>query len=176
MRRRSCEGRASPKPRRCWMPRRKCRNAEPKEQLPRRAVRPRFLAPDAASTWCWCSSRLRRASPSAFRWESCAARCEHCASSFSARSACIQTIPSLALLAFLIALLGTIGTVPALIALFLYALLPIVRNTHAGLEAIGAGMRQAALALGLGAARAAAAHRAAARACPPSSPASRPPR
>jgi osmoprotectant transport system permease protein len=61
----------------------------------------------------------------------------------------IQTIPSIALFAFLIALLGTIGTVPALIALFLYALLPIVRNTHAGLEAIGRGMRQAALALGL---------------------------
>ena len=61
----------------------------------------------------------------------------------------IQTIPSLALFAFLIALLGAIGTVPAVIALFLYALLPIVRNTHAGLEAIGRGMRQAALALGL---------------------------
>jgi osmoprotectant transport system permease protein len=61
----------------------------------------------------------------------------------------IQTIPSLALFAFLIALLGTIGTVPALIALFLYALLPIVRNTYTGLEAIGRGMRQAALALGL---------------------------
>jgi osmoprotectant transport system permease protein len=61
----------------------------------------------------------------------------------------IQTIPALALFAFLIALLGAIGTVPALIALFLYALLPIVRNTYAGLEAIGKGMRQAALALGL---------------------------
>jgi osmoprotectant transport system permease protein len=61
----------------------------------------------------------------------------------------VQTIPSLALLAFLIALLGTIGTVPALLALFLYALLPIVRNTHAGLEGIGKGMRQAPLALGL---------------------------
>ena len=61
----------------------------------------------------------------------------------------IQTIPSLALFAFLIALLGTIGTVPALIALFLYALLPIVRNTYTGLEAISKGMRQAALALGL---------------------------
>ena len=61
----------------------------------------------------------------------------------------IQTIPSLALLAFLIALLGMIGTVPALLALFLYALLPIVRNTHAGIEAIGKGMRQASLALGL---------------------------
>jgi osmoprotectant transport system permease protein len=63
----------------------------------------------------------------------------------------IQTIPSLALLAFLIALTGTIGTWPALIALFLYALLPIVRNTCAGLVGISRGMRQAALALGLAA-------------------------
>jgi len=63
----------------------------------------------------------------------------------------IQTVPSLALLAFLIAALGQIGTVPALVALFLYALLPIVRNTHTGLEAIRPGMRQAALALGLSA-------------------------
>src|SRR6185436_18491652 len=61
----------------------------------------------------------------------------------------IQTIPSLALFAFLIALVGTIGVVPALIALFLYALLPIVRGTHTGLDAIGKGMRQASLALGL---------------------------
>jgi len=61
----------------------------------------------------------------------------------------IQTVPALALFAFLIALLGAIGTVPALIALFLYALLPIVRGAHAGLEAVGKGMRQAALALGL---------------------------
>ena len=63
----------------------------------------------------------------------------------------IQTVPALALLAFLIAALGRIGTVPALIALFLYALLPIVRNTHSGLEGIRPGMRQAALALGLSA-------------------------
>ena len=61
----------------------------------------------------------------------------------------IQTIPSLALFAFLIALMGTIGTAPALIALFLYALLPIVRNTCTGLDAVSKGMRQAALALGL---------------------------
>ncbi len=61
----------------------------------------------------------------------------------------IQTIPSLALFAFLIALVGTIGAVPALIALFLYALLPIVRNTHAGLTGISRGMRLAAMALGL---------------------------
>jgi len=61
----------------------------------------------------------------------------------------IQTVPALALLAFLIAALGRIGTAPALIALFLYALLPIVRNTHAGLAGIRPGMREAALALGL---------------------------
>jgi len=61
----------------------------------------------------------------------------------------IQTVPALALLAFLIAGLGRIGTVPALVALFLYALLPIVRNTHAGLAGIRTGMREAALALGL---------------------------
>jgi osmoprotectant transport system permease protein len=61
----------------------------------------------------------------------------------------VQTIPSLALFAFLIAAVGTIGTLPALIALFLYALLPIVRSTHAGITGIGHGMRQAAMALGL---------------------------
>ncbi len=61
----------------------------------------------------------------------------------------LQTIPSLALLAFLIALVGAIGTVPAVIALFLYALLPIVRNTHAGLQGVPAGLSQAATALGL---------------------------
>ncbi|HWH80965.1 MAG TPA: glycine betaine ABC transporter substrate-binding protein [Burkholderiaceae bacterium] len=61
----------------------------------------------------------------------------------------LQTVPSLALLAFLIALLGSIGLVPALIALFLYALLPIVRNTHAGLQGVPEGLAQAALSLGL---------------------------
>jgi osmoprotectant transport system permease protein len=61
----------------------------------------------------------------------------------------VQTVPSLALLAFLIALVGTIGFVPALLALSVYALLPIVRNTHAGLASLPAGMRQSALALGL---------------------------
>lgn len=46
-----------------------------------------------------------------------------------------QTIPSLALLAILIPLLG-IGVVPALVALFVYSLLPIVRNTYVGLTTI----------------------------------------
>lgn len=61
----------------------------------------------------------------------------------------LQTLPSLALLAFLIVLVGRIGFLPALLALFVYALLPIVRNTHAGLQAVPAGLPQAALALGL---------------------------
>ena len=63
----------------------------------------------------------------------------------------IQTIPSLALFAFLIALTGAIGTWPALVALFLYALLPIVRNTHTGLGGVTPGMRDAARALSLSA-------------------------
>lgn len=61
----------------------------------------------------------------------------------------LQTLPSLALLAFLIALLGRIGFLPALLALFVYALLPIVRNTHAGLAGVPVGLTQAAQALGL---------------------------
>ena len=61
----------------------------------------------------------------------------------------LQTVPSLALLAILISLLGTIGTVPAMVALFVYALLPVVRNTCSGILAVPAGMRMAALALGL---------------------------
>lgn len=61
----------------------------------------------------------------------------------------IQTVPSLALLAFLIPLFRQIGTVPALVALFLYSLLPIVRNTYTGLTDISPSLRESALALGL---------------------------
>jgi len=61
----------------------------------------------------------------------------------------IQTIPSLALLAALIPLTGRIGALPAFIALSLYALLPIVRNTHAALTQVTLGMRQAAQSLGM---------------------------
>lgn len=45
----------------------------------------------------------------------------------------LQTIPSIALLAFMIPLLG-IGVVPAIVALFLYSLFPIVRNTYTGIR------------------------------------------
>jgi osmoprotectant transport system permease protein len=61
----------------------------------------------------------------------------------------VQTIPALALLAFLIPLTGRIGAIPAFIALALYALLPIVRNTHAAMTQIGRGVKQAAQSLGL---------------------------
>jgi osmoprotectant transport system permease protein len=60
-----------------------------------------------------------------------------------------QTIPSLALLAFLITLTGTIGVLPALVALVLYGLLPIVRNTASGLADIAPSLRESAAALGL---------------------------
>src|SRR5204863_2652599 len=61
----------------------------------------------------------------------------------------LQTVPSLALLAFLIALVGGIGLLPAVLALFLYALLPIVRNTHAGLATVSRGLADAASSLGM---------------------------
>jgi osmoprotectant transport system permease protein len=60
----------------------------------------------------------------------------------------LQTIPSIALLALMIPLLG-IGPAPAMAALFLYSLLPIVRNTHAGLRNIPLSLRESAEALGL---------------------------
>ncbi len=60
----------------------------------------------------------------------------------------IQTIPSLALLALLVPQLG-IGIQTAIVALFLYSLLPIVRNTAAGLQGISPLLRESAEALGL---------------------------
>jgi osmoprotectant transport system permease protein len=60
----------------------------------------------------------------------------------------IQTIPSLALLVFLIPVLG-LGAPTAIVALFLYSLLPIVRNTVTGLHNIPASVRESAEALGL---------------------------
>ncbi|HLL00704.1 MAG TPA: glycine betaine ABC transporter substrate-binding protein [Myxococcaceae bacterium] len=60
----------------------------------------------------------------------------------------IQTVPSLALLVVMIPLLG-IGSWPAIVALFLYGLLPIVRNTAAGLTGIAEDVRESAEALGL---------------------------
>ncbi len=60
----------------------------------------------------------------------------------------LQTVPSLALLAVLIPVLG-IGVLPALAALFVYSLLPIVRNTYVGLTTIASPLSEAASAIGL---------------------------
>ncbi len=60
----------------------------------------------------------------------------------------LQTLPSLAVFVFMIPLFG-IGARPAIAALFLYSLLPIVRNTHAGLTSLPRELRQTAEAIGL---------------------------
>jgi ABC-type proline/glycine betaine transport system permease subunit len=60
----------------------------------------------------------------------------------------LQTLPALALLVFLIPWLG-IGYAPAVVALFLYSVLPILRNTHTGLADIPRDLRESAQALGL---------------------------
>jgi len=60
----------------------------------------------------------------------------------------IQTIPSLALLVFMIPLLG-IGAQPAICALFLYSLLPMIRNTYTGVRDIPPDLMESAEALGL---------------------------
>lgn len=62
----------------------------------------------------------------------------------------LQTVPSLALLAFLIAVPGLgLGTASAIVALVLYAVLPILRNTHTGLSSVDPELIEAARGLGL---------------------------
>jgi osmoprotectant transport system permease protein len=60
----------------------------------------------------------------------------------------LQTIPSIALLGFMIPLLG-IGTLPAIFALFLYALLPIIRNTYTGIRGVDQSITESARAMGM---------------------------
>ena len=60
----------------------------------------------------------------------------------------LQTVPSIALLGFLIPLLG-IGAGPALMALFLYALLPIIRNTYVGITEVNPTLTEAARGMGM---------------------------
>ncbi len=60
----------------------------------------------------------------------------------------LQTIPSIALLAFMIPLFG-IGTIPAIVALFLYALLPILRNTATALFSVDPLLKKVSVGMGL---------------------------
>jgi len=61
-----------------------------------------------------------------------------------------QTIPSIAMLAIMVALLGgTIGYRPAFIALLIYSMLPILRNTLTGVEGVDPSLKEAALGVGM---------------------------
>jgi osmoprotectant transport system permease protein len=63
----------------------------------------------------------------------------------------VQTVPSLALFGFLlpVPLLGGLGSRPAIVALALYALLPIIRNTYAGIAGVDPAVREAARGMGM---------------------------
>ncbi|MBK4730505.1 ABC transporter permease [Oxynema sp. CENA135] len=63
----------------------------------------------------------------------------------------VQTIPSLAMFGFLISvpLLGGIGKVPAMVALMLYSLLPIIRNTYTGITNVDPAVREAGRGMGM---------------------------
>jgi osmoprotectant transport system permease protein len=60
----------------------------------------------------------------------------------------IQTVPSFAILAFFIPLLG-VGKVPAIVALFFYAVLPILRNTYTGVKGINKDLLEAGRGMGM---------------------------
>lgn len=60
----------------------------------------------------------------------------------------LQTVPVLALLAMMIPLFG-IGALPAIVALFIYSLLPILRNTYLGLNGVDASLKDAAKGMGM---------------------------
>lgn len=60
----------------------------------------------------------------------------------------LQTVPSFAILALFIPLLG-IGIVPAIVALFLYSLMPILRNTYVGLREVKQDLIEAGIGMGM---------------------------
>lgn len=76
------------------------------------------------------------------------ARYRHLAEPVIGVTAVFQTIPSLALFGFLVPLIG-IGSKTALIALVIYALLPIVRNTYAGLTGVDQSVIEAGRGMGM---------------------------
>lgn len=60
----------------------------------------------------------------------------------------LQTIPSLALLAIMVPLFG-VGKTPAILALFVYSLLPILRNTYLGMMSVDKNLLDAAKGMGM---------------------------
>ncbi|AZV53720.1 ABC transporter permease [Bacillus pumilus] len=59
-----------------------------------------------------------------------------------------QTLPSLAILAFFIPILG-VGKIPAIVALFFYSVLPILRNTYAGVQGVNKNMLESGKGIGM---------------------------
>lgn len=60
----------------------------------------------------------------------------------------LQTVPSFALLALMIPLFG-VGVKPAIVALFIYSLLPIMRNTYLGIDGVDSSLMDAAKGMGM---------------------------
>ncbi len=60
----------------------------------------------------------------------------------------LQTVPSLAILAFLMPFLG-VGTAPAIVALFIYSVLPILRNTYTGVKEVDSKLVEAGKGMGM---------------------------
>lgn len=70
------------------------------------------------------------------------------ASFFIGLASILQTVPSLAILALMIPILG-IGKFPAIVALFVYSLLPILRNTYLGVKNVDPDLKDAAKGMGM---------------------------
>jgi osmoprotectant transport system permease protein len=78
-----------------------------------------------------------------------AARSRHLGAALLAVAGVIETIPGLALLALMVPLLGRIGWLPAALALVLYGMLPILRNTVTGIQAVDPALTEAARGMGM---------------------------
>ncbi|MCH5465285.1 ABC transporter permease [Levilactobacillus tujiorum] len=75
-------------------------------------------------------------------------RMKHGANAVITLAGVLQTIPAMALLAMMIPIFG-IGSTPAIVALFIYSLLPILRNTYLGMEGVSPTVRDAAKGMGM---------------------------
>jgi len=75
-------------------------------------------------------------------------RCRRLSAPVLGAASVVQTVPSLALLALMIPLLG-IGVTPAIAALFLYAVLPILRNTYTGIDEVDPAITEVGRGMGM---------------------------
>ena len=115
-----------------------------------RRIAPRWRRA-SASTSCWCWSSTAIAAAIGIPLGIVAARRPALARPIVALANLAQTIPSLALFGFLIPLpfIGGIGTRTALVALTLYAVLPILRSTITGIQGVPAAVVECAVAMGM---------------------------